>query len=60
MAIDRAAGGRYLSLDTNELELLESEAELEGETGEVFNEAEVAELASRFHVQSSHAEWAAA
>src|ERR1700741_1183874 len=47
MAIDRAAGGRYLSLDTNELELLESEAELEGETGEVFNEAEVAELASR-------------
>jgi hypothetical protein len=57
MAIDRAAGGRYLSLDTNELELLESEAELEGETGEVFNEAEVAELASRLLDVSNEAEF---
>jgi hypothetical protein len=48
MAIDRAAGGRYFTLfDTGELELLESEAEQEGETGEVFDEADVAELASR-------------
>jgi hypothetical protein len=58
MAIDRAAGGRYPALfDTSELELLESEAEQEGETGEVFDEADVAELASRLLDVSNEAEF---
>jgi hypothetical protein len=58
MAIDRAAGGRYPTLfDIGELELLESEAEQEGETGEVFNEADVAELASRLLDVSNEAEF---
>ena len=58
MAIDRAAGGRYSTLfDTGELELLESEAEQEGETGEVFDEADVAELASRLLDVSNEAEF---
>jgi hypothetical protein len=58
MAIDRAAGGRYPTLfDIGELELLESEAEQEGETGEVFNEADVAELASRLLEVSDEAEF---
>jgi hypothetical protein len=58
MAIDRAAGGRYPALfDTGELQLLESEAEQESETGEVFNEADVAELASRLLEVSNEAEF---
>jgi hypothetical protein len=58
MAIDRAAGGRYSTpFDTGELELLESEAEQEGETGEVFDEADVAELASRLLDVSNEAEF---
>jgi hypothetical protein len=47
MAIDHAIGGYSAFFDTGELELLEAEAEQEGDTGEVFDEADVAELASR-------------
>jgi hypothetical protein len=58
MAIDRAAGGRYSPLfDTGELELLENQAEQEGETGEVLDEADVAELASRLLDASNEAEF---
>lgn len=48
METDRAIGWEYPTLlASGELELLESEAEPEGETGEVFSEADVAKLASR-------------
>lgn len=48
MAIDSAAyRGDILSFELGAPELLESEVEQEGETGEIFDEAEVAELASR-------------
>jgi hypothetical protein len=58
MAIDRAAGGRYSSLfDTGELEILEGEAEQQGETGEVFDEADVEELASRLLDVGNEAEF---
>src|SRR5882757_9516871 len=58
MAINHAAGGRHPTLfDTGELELLESEAEQDGETGEIFNEADVAELASRLLDISNEAEF---
>jgi hypothetical protein len=43
--------------DTSELELLESEAEQAGDTGEVFDEADVAELASRLLDVSNEAEF---
>ena len=58
MAIDRAAGGRHPTpFDTGELERLESEAEQQGETGEVFDEADVPELASRLLDVSNEAEF---
>jgi hypothetical protein len=47
MTINRTVGGEHPALrDAGEVELLEREAEQEGETGGVFNEEEVDELAS--------------
>ena len=52
------ASGRYSSLfDTGELEILEGEAEQQGETGEVFDEADVEELASRLLDVGNEAEF---
>jgi hypothetical protein len=47
MAIDHAIGGYTAFFDTGEPELLEAAAEQQGDTGEVFEEADVAELVSR-------------
>jgi hypothetical protein len=58
MATDRAATGSHpLLFDTNELEILASEAEQQGGTGEVFDEADVAELASRLLEVGNEAEF---
>src|SRR6516165_11369320 len=57
MAIDHAIGGYSAFFDTGELELLEIEAEQQGGTGEVFDQADVAELASRLLELSNETEF---